>query len=203
MNRPILIALTLAAALAAPLPAALAAPAPEAVQSGSYAVEPGHTRIQFAIDHMGFTNFYGDFTGATGSLQLDASMPAHSKVDISIPVDSVSTTSAKLDGELRSSQWLDAGAFPTIRFVSTSVVPSGQGHAQILGTLTMHGVSRPVVLEAQFHGAGVNMMDKAYTVGFDATTQILRSDFGVKAYVPLIGDAVTIRISAAFERKPA
>ena len=200
MNKSLLTALALGASIALPLPAALAA---DPVQSGSYAVEPYHTRIQFAVDHMGFTEFYGDFTGATGALDLDASAPARSTVDIAIPVDSVSTTNSKLDGELRSSQWLDATAYPTIRFVSTRIEPAGEGHARIFGTLTLHGVTRPVVLDAKFHGAGVNPLDKAYTVGFDATAQILRSDFGVKTYLPMIGDAITIRISAAFERKPA
>ncbi len=199
MNRSLLMALAIGGAVLSPLPAALAATDP--VQSGSYTVEPTHTRIEFAIDHMGFTNFYGDFSGASGVLQLDATAPAQSRIDISIPVDSVSTTNTKLDGELRSAAWLDAGAYPTMHFVSTSVVPGSDGHAQIFGTLTLHGVSRPVMLEAQFHGAGVNPLDKAYTAGFDATAQINRSDFGVKTYLPLIGDAVTIRISAAFERK--
>ncbi len=203
INRSFLIALAIGAAIVSPLPAALAAPAADPAQSGSYAVEPHHTRIQFAIDHMGFTNFYGDFSGATGTLQLDATAPAQSHVDISVPVASVSTTSTKLDGELRSAQWLDAAAFPAIQFVSNRVVPAANGHAQIFGTLTLHGVSRPVVLEAQFHGAGVNPLDKAYTVGFDATAQILRSDFGVKTFLPLVSDAVSIRISAAFERRPA
>ena len=66
------------------------------------------------------------------------------------------------------------------------------------GDLTFHGVTRSVTLKAVFNGAGADPIAKAYTVGFDATTTIRRSDFGVKTYVPLIGDAVDIRISAAF-----
>ena len=67
--------------------------------------------------------------------------------------------------------------------------------------LTFHGVSKPITLEATFHGAGINPLDKSYTVGFNATTSLKRSDFGVGAFVPLIGDDVAIRISAAFARK--
>ena len=199
MNRHLLIALVAGAGIATP---SAAAPAAGPVQSGSYAVEASHTRIQFAIDHMGFTEFYGDFSGASGALELDTAAPAHSTVNISIPVGSVSTTNSKLDGELRSSQWLDAGSYPTIHFISTGIVPIGQDHARITGNLTLHGVTRPVVLDARLHGAGINPLDKAYTAGFDATAHILRSEFGVKTYLPLVGDAVTIRISAAFERKP-
>ena len=68
------------------------------------------------------------------------------------------------------------------------------------GDFTLHGVTKPVVLKASFNGSGVNPLSKGYTVGFNATTSILRSDYGVKTYLPLIGDAVTIRISAAFEK---
>ena len=202
MNSKYLItAALLLAAAPAPIFSANAAPAVSPVQSGSYAVETYHTRVQFSVDHMGFSTWYGDFSGVTGALELDAKAPRNSQVSISIPVASISTTNAKLDGELRAADWLDAERFPAIRFISSHVVPTGHGHARILGTLTMHGVSRPVVLEASLHGAGTNPMSKATTVGFDATAHIKRSDFGVTKYVPMIGDNVDIRISAAFEKK--
>ena len=175
-------------------------PDPAAVTAGDYAVEPHHTRVQFSISHMGFTSWYGDFTGVGGSMRLDPAHVENSAVDITIPVASLLTTNTKLDGELKSATWLDASTFPTIHFVSTKVERTGSATANITGNLTFHGVTRPVVLAARFNGAGINPMDKAYTVGFDATTTILRSDFGVTAYLPLIGDPVTLRISVAFEK---
>lgn len=174
-------------------------PDPAAVVAGSYTVEPAHTRVQFTVSHMGFTNWYGDFTGASGSLRIDPKNVAASKVEISIPTASVSTTNTILDGELKSADWFDATKFPTIRFVSTAVTPTGPGTADITGDLSFHGVTRPVVLAARFNGAGINPIDKAYTVGFDATTTIKRSDWGVKNYVPMISDETILRISAAFE----
>ncbi len=173
---------------------------PAAVAVGRYAVESGHTRVQFAVSHMGFSTWYGDFTGATGTLNLDPKSPAAAKVDITIPVASVSTTNAVLDGELKSAEWFDAGKDPTIRFVSTKVVKTAANKATITGDLTFHGVTKPVVLMATFNGAGANPMNKKYTVGFDATTTLKRSDFGVKTYVPVIGDTTSLRISAAFEK---
>ena len=178
-----------------------AAPAntdPAAVTAGRYVVEPSHTRLQFSLSHMGFTHWYGDLTGASGSLVVDPRNPVAAKVDVTLPVASVATTNAKLDEELRGAQWLDATAYPTIRFVSTRVVRTGARGATVTGNLTFHGVTRPVTLNAVFNGAGTDPIAKAYTVGFDGSTTIRRSDFGVKAYVPLIGDAVDIRISAAF-----
>ena len=189
-----------AAAVLASAPAfAQGSPAVTAARAGTYTVEPYHTRVQFTVNHMGFTEWYGDFTGVSGSLTLDPAKPAADKVDITIPVASVSTTNAKLDEELRSGQWLDAGQFPAIHFVSTKVVKTGARTARIFGELTFHGVTKPVELAASFMGAGTNPMSKAFTVGFNATTVIKRSDFGVKTYVPMIGDEVALRISAAFE----
>lgn len=173
---------------------------PAAVQAGRYAVETSHTRVQFSVSHMGFSNWYGDFTGVTGSLTLNPAAIASAKVDITVPVASVSTTNATLDGELKSADWFDAGRYPTIRFVSTKVVQTAPGKADITGDLTFHGVTKPVVLAATFIGAGDNPMSKAYTVGFDATATLKRSDFGVKTYVPMIGDETSLRISAAFEK---
>jgi polyisoprenoid-binding protein YceI len=172
---------------------------PKAVVAGSFKVEPSHTRVQFSVSHMGFTDWYGDFTGATGSLTIDPKNVAASKLDITIPTASVVTTNAVLDAELKSAEWFDAARYPSIRFVSTAVKQTGPGTADISGDLTFHGVTRPVVLAARFNGAGVNPLSKAYTLGFDATTRIKRSDFGVKSYVPLIGDETELRISAAFE----
>jgi len=197
--------LLFAAAALAALPATIHAQtpvanaAPAAVQGGNFKVDPSHTRVQFTVSHMGFTDWYGDFTGITGSLSLDSKAPAKSAVDITIPVAQVSTTNATLDGELKSADWFDAGKYPEIRFTSTKVQPTGARTALIAGNLTFHGVTKPVLLNASFNASGTNPLSKAYTVGFNATTQIRRSEFGVKTYVPLIGDQVTLRISAAFE----
>lgn len=175
-------------------------PAPAAVQAGTYAVESNHTRVQFTVSHMGFSDWYGDFTGVKGTLKLDPKAPAKSSVTVTIPVASISTTNATLDGELRDAAWFDAAQYPTITFASTKVTPTGPRTALIAGNLTFHGVTKPVVLKANFLASGTNPLTKGYTVGFNAATTIKRSDFGVKTYLPLIGDTVSLRISAAFEK---
>lgn len=196
----------LAALLAAPVAAQApsrgpADPNPAAVQPGTYAVEPTHTRVMFAVSHMGFSTWFGDFTQASGTLTLDPKAPASAAVDVTVQAASVATTNAKLDGELRDPTWLDAAKFPTLRFRSTRVTPTGPGRADVTGDFTLHGVTRPLVLHAVFNGAGANAMSKAYTVGFEGAGVIRRSDFGVTKYTPLIGDEVKITVSAAFEKK--
>ena len=163
---------------------------PATVQTGTYAVEASHTRVQFSVSHMGFSTWNGDFSKASGALALDVKNPRADMVDITIPTASVSTTNAVLDGELKGADWFDAAKYPTIRFVSTKVTRTGPGVADITGDLTFHGVTRPIILKAKFNGAGVNPLSKAYTVGFEANGLIKRSDFGVKYGLPNVGDDV-------------
>lgn len=197
---PLLPALVLAA-LSGPALAQVANHEPSKVEAGSYVVEPTHTQVGFGVSHMGFTTYYGHFSNASGTLELTPKDPAGSKLSVTVPTASVDTTSEKLDGELKSEQWFDAAKYPTISFVSTQIVPSGDGEAKVMGNLTMHGVTRPVTFDAKFVGAGTNPLDKKYTVGFAITGVVSRSEFGVKTYVPLIGDEVAITISGAFEKQ--
>ena len=169
-------------------------------KAGSYKVESYHTQVGFSISHFGFTNYSGLFSGATGTLQLDPAKLGTSRLDISIPVESITTTVSKLTDELKGDKWFDTARFPKATFVSTQVVPSTDG-ATVTGNLTLHGITKPVVLHVRFIGAGVNPIDKAYTVGFEATGTIKRSDFGVTTYLPAVGDEVQLDIAGAFEQQ--
>ena len=173
---------------------------PSKVQQGAYTVEPIHTRVLFGVSHMGFSTWYGEFTNVSGNLKLEPQSVENSALEIKIPVSTVSTSNAKLDGELKSAQWLDAGQFPEIHFKAKKIERTGEKTAKVTGDLTLHGVTKPVTLDVTFNGAGTNPLDKKYTAGFEAKGTIKRSDFGVKTYIPLIGDDVTLIISAAFEQ---
>ena len=195
-----------ALALAALLPPSAAGVAqtnttPAAVEPGSYAVEPHHTQVGFTVLHMGFSNYSGRFSDASGELDLQPKSSAASTLRVSVPVASVSTTSAKLDGELKDADWLNATKFPTMTFKSTTVTPGDKGDAKVMGDLTLHGVTKSVTFDARFVGSGVNPLSKRYTAGFLITGDIKRSDFGVAKLVPLIGDDVHVEINASFEKK--
>lgn len=179
----------------------VADPDPSQVVAGSYALDPHHARVLFAVSHMGFSTWYGDFYGITGTLALDPKNPAAAALEVSIPVASVSTQNATLDGELKSADWFDAGKFPTITFKSTKVTQTGPTTALVAGEVTFHGVTHPITLEATFKASGANPMSKAFTIGFEVKGHLKRSDFGVTKYVPLIGDDVDLIISAPFEKK--
>lgn len=169
------------------------------ISGGTYAVDPGHTQVVFAYDHMGFTNNVGVFAEPTGTLTLDKANPAASKVSIELPIANLRTGVAKLDEHLLKPDFFDGTKFPTATFVSTGVKAEGTG-ATITGNLTIKGVTKPVTLDAEFYGVGANPMSKKENIGFVATGTIKRSDFGLGAYVPVVGDAVELKIIAGFQK---
>ncbi|NHO31125.1 YceI family protein [Acetobacter fallax] len=183
------------------LAVAQAAPVPTDVPGGTYRADPAHTQVVFSVLHMGFTNYTGLFSEGSGTLTFNPAHITSTKLNVSIKIHSVQTTSNHLTEELNSTDWLDAAKYPTATFVSSKVLPTASGAAEIAGILTFHGVSRPATISATFIGAGTNPMNKAYTIGFEGTTKIRRSDFGVSKYVPLVGDDVTLKIAGAFEKQ--
>ena len=174
----------------------------ETMQAGTYQADPAHTQVVFSVLHLGFTNFYGIFSGASGTLQLNPKQLADSKLNISIPTESLTTTVPVLSRELKGDQWFDVAKFPTATFVSTKIVRTGDASAQVTGDLTLHGVTKSEVFAMHLVGAGTNPLSKLYTVGFESSGAITRSDFGIKTDVPLVGDEVTLRIAGAFETRP-
>jgi polyisoprenoid-binding protein YceI len=171
------------------------------LKPGTYRSEPYHTQVVFSVLHFGLTNYYGMFAGASGTLQLDPAHLADSKLDVSVAVASISTTVPLLTQELKGPQWFDAASFPDASFVSTAVVPTGKDSARVTGNLTLHGVTKPLVLSVQLLGASINPLSKAYSIGFEASGTLRRADFGINTDLPAVGDEVRLRIAGAFEAK--
>lgn len=167
---------------------------PSRVAAGSYKVDPGHTMVVWTVDHMGFTPYTGIFGDVTGTVVFDPKSPNAARVDVAIPVAKITTANAALTRHLLSKDFFGENA-PDARFVSTSVVARGQA-ATITGNLTLNGVTKPVVLAAQFYGAGKlpSQMGGGAGLGFTATTTIKRSDFGLGFGAPVVSDAVDLKI---------
>lgn len=175
------------------------APIPSRVEAGTYKVDSSHSQILFTVNHLGFSNYTGQFIDPTGTLTLDPKDPANSKVEVNIPIAKVSTTAKALDDHLQKPEFFDAAKFPEGKFVSTAVTITGTT-AKIAGNLTLKGVTKPVILHARFIGAGpAPMPPKKTNVGFSATTSIKRSDFGINYGIPLVPDKVDLVINVAFE----
>lgn len=200
--RPFLLAAAAAALLASPVSAqAPSAPpaAVKAVAAGTYNVDPDHTQVIWSVDHMGFSRLHGMAGQFTGVLRLDPARPQAATLQVDIPLSGLTVTSPGFGRHLATPDLFDTAKFPTARFVSRAVKVNGQ-RATITGDLTLHGVTRPVVLEARFYGAGLNPMTKAPTVGFSATGKLKRSDFGLGYAIPAVSDEVSLEIAAAFEK---
>jgi len=178
--------------LSASLFVSLAAPA---LAADTYKLDPTHTAIVFHINHFGFSNPSGKFMNVEGTVVLDQQNPAASKVDVTIPIATIDTDVPKLDEHLKSKDFFDAATYPTATFVSNKVDVTGKDTAVVHGTLTLHGVSKPVDLKVQLNKLGENMMKKQ-TAGFTATATIKRSDFGMTTYLPALGDEVRLDIES-------
>ena len=177
------------------------------VTAGTYTVDPAHTLVGWRANHFGFNDYLGLFGSIEGSLQLDPADVASAKLEIMVPVGMVTVASEGLrDHLLRPGKDGAApdffGADPApARFVSTQVLRTGDTTADIMGDLTLNGVTRPVTIDAEFSGAGANPMNKKETVGFEGSTTIKRSEFGINYGLPLVSDEVELDISAAFEKQ--
>lgn len=185
---------------AAPADAAAAAPAaPEAaaiqIAAGTYKLDPTHTDVLVQWSHMGFSNPSAHFGNADGTLVYDAADVGKSSVEVTLPLSGLNSFTAKFDEHLRSADFFDAAKFPTATFKSTKVEAAGTNKLTVTGDLTVKGITKPVVLDVTVNGAGEHPMAKVPSVGFDATTTIKRSDFGVGAYAPAVSDDVKVRIT--------
>ncbi len=167
-----------------------------AFAADKYDFDPTHTQVLFSYSHFGFSTITARFDKLDGELMLDTGDLTRSSVSVSVPIASVDSGVAKLDEHLQTPDFFDAAKFPAATFKSTKVEKAGEGTLKVTGDLTIHGVTKPVVLDVKVNKIGPHPMTKDDTAGFDATTTIKRSDFGVGKYAPNVSDEVTIRITA-------
>lgn len=180
-----------------------AAAAPQ-TSSSTWNIDPVHSVVEFKVKHMMISNVKGHFSSVAGILSLDEARPENSSVQASIEVASINTRDAQRDGHLKSVDFFDAEKFPTINFKSTSVKPTGQASGTVEGDLTIHGVTRKVVLDVE--GPTVPGKDPwgNTRVGVTASTKISRKDFGLTWNAALetggvlVGDEVTITLDVQF-----
>jgi polyisoprenoid-binding protein YceI len=171
------------------------AAAPAFAAPVTYQLDPTHTNVLAQWNHLGFSNPSANFGDVEGTLVYDAADVANSSVQVSLPLTGLESFSAKFNEHLRSADFFDAAQFPKATFKSTRVEAAGEGKLKVTGDLTIKDVTRPVVLDVTLNKAGDHPMAKVPAIGFDATATISRTEFGVGAYVPNVGDKVTLRIT--------
>lgn len=145
--------------------------------SGTYTLDPTHSRVGFVARHAMITKVRGAFNDVVGTGHLDAANPANSRIEVTIQAASIDTRNADRDTHLRSNDFLDMENHPTIRFVSTAVEPVGD-RFQVTGDLTIKGVTKPVTIDFELTGSATDPFGNE-RIGFEGSVSINRKDWGV------------------------
>ena len=165
-----------------------------AAQTETWQLDPPHSAAQFSVRHMGISTVRGTFTKLSGTVQYDPSDPAKSSIDVTIDAASVDSRVEKRDNDLRSDHFLDVQKDPTLTFKSKRIESAGPGKLKATGDLTIHGVTKEVVLDID--GPSQPMKDPRgkMHMGASASTTINRTEFGMTGYQGMVGNDVTITI---------
>jgi polyisoprenoid-binding protein YceI len=166
-------------------------------EPGEWQLDPVHTSVEFVARHLMVSKVRGRFTNASGTIHI-AENPAESWVEVEVDADSVESGDEKRDGHLRSPDFFDVERYPKITFRSTRLEGESPGHFLLHGDLTVHGVTRPVTLEAEYHGWTPSPLGDR-RAGFSATTEVDREDFGLTWNVAVEAGGVLVGKKAKLE----
>jgi polyisoprenoid-binding protein YceI len=166
-----------------------------------WALDPSHTHIGFTVNHLGFSDVTGMFRDFDAEVRFDPENLAATEVTFKIAAASVDTFWDTRDANIRSKDFLDVGNHPEIRFVTTSVTPTGDDTATVTGDLTIRGVTNEVRLDARLNGIGPHpFMPDLEIAGFTLTGEIDRTDFGIDFAAPAIGAVIPVTINVELTR---
>ena len=163
-------------------------------QAGSWRIDPNHSAAQFSVRHLGVSTVRGAFMKVSGSASYDPADPSKNSVDVTIDASSVDTRVQMRDDDLRSPNFLDVQKYPTITFKSKQSKSAGAGKLEILGDLTIHGVTKEVTLAVDGPSAPIKDPWGNQRIGASASTKINRKDFGINGASGAVGDEISIII---------
>jgi polyisoprenoid-binding protein YceI len=175
--------------------------------AATYQIDPAHSVAGFTVRHMMVSNVSGAFSKLSGTVDFDSNNPSQSKIDVTIDPASVDTRNSGRDNDLRSANFFDVANYPAITFKSTRVDKAGEGKYRVVGNLTIHGVTKEVVLDVDGPTPEVQAQG-AFRTGASATTKIDRKDFGIiwnralDSGGVVVSDEVRINFEVELVRKP-
>ncbi len=183
-----------------PVLVAVAAPVLALAEAAQWNLDPMHTQSTFAVRHLVISTVRGEFKKTAGAVKYDEKDPSKSSVEATIDATTINTREEKRDEDLRSANFLDVQKYPTITFKSTKVESAGAGKLKVTGDLTMHGVTKPVVLETSLTPEIKDPLGNTRR-GVQATTKLNRQDYGLTygkmiEAGPVVGNEVQIEIDA-------
>ena len=174
-----------------------------AAQAGSWRIDPNHSAAQFSVRHLGVSTVRGAFMKLSGSASYDPADPSKNSVDVTIDASSVDTRVQMRDNDLRSPNFLDVQKYPTITFKSKQSKSAGAGKLEILGDLTIHGITKEVTLDVDGPSAPIKDPWGNQRIGASASTKINRKDFGINGASGAVGDEISIIIDTELIQPPA
>ena len=163
-----------------------------ALAESAWEIDPVHSSVQFSVRHMMVSNVRGEFTKVSGTVRADERDVTRSTIEATIDASSIDTREPKRDEHLRGPDFLDVAKYPTITFRSTKITKTGEGRYDVAGDLTLHGVTRPVVLAVEGPTAEVKDPRGAVRAGATATTRIDRREFGIAWSKALDGGGLVV-----------
>ena len=175
----------------------------------TYKIDPAHSSANFVVRHMMITNVRGGFSGVEGTIEFDSQNPTDSRVEAVINTSKINTLDENRDAHLRSADFLDAEKFPTMTFKSKRIAAAGEGEWKVTGDLTLHGVTKEVVLNVEGPTAEGKDPFGNVRIGASATTKIKRSEFGLSWNAALetggilVGDDLKIEVEISAIRAGA
>lgn len=172
-----------------------------AVAADQYKFDPSHAQVLFSYDHLGFSTTYGLISGFEGTATIDSENLENSSVKLEMTLADVMNTGwPARDQHFLSADFFNSEANPLVTFESTKVEPAGENAAKITGNITIAGKTQEIVLDAKLNKMGTHPVNQKEWAGFDATTVLKRSDFGVEKFAPYVSDEVQVQISVELEK---
>ncbi len=170
--------------------------APLAMADEPYVFDENHTEIRFSWDHLGFSTTSAYFREVSGTLHFDEDNPTASELEMTLPINGLDTGRPEFTEHLLSEDFFEADTYPEGHFRSTAIHSDGDNRYRVEGELTLREITQDVTLDVTINNIGENPISGDRTIGFDAATDVLRSDFDMGMYTPMVGDEVTIEVSS-------
>lgn len=171
-------------------------------EQSSWSVDKTHSNLSFTINHLGINDINGSFTSVDSKISASKDDFSDAVVELTADANSIFTNQAQRDAHLKSADFLDAEKFPTLTFKSKSFKKAKGNHYEVKGDFTMHGVTKPVTLDAVLNGTTTHPQSKKQMAGFHVTGKIKRSDFAVGASMPapMLSDDINLAADLEFSK---
>jgi len=170
------------------------------ITPGSYELDDTHAYLSFSYSHLGLSNPQIHFADFVANLELSGNDMSQSQVSITIDAASLDSAIPELDDDLKGADFFDVANYPEITFQSTAYEETSDSSGRLTGDLSVRGVTKPVTLDVTINSAAMNPLNRREMIGFSATGILNRSDYGLTAYAPLIGDELSLTVQVEFEK---